>query len=113
MTIVPMLMAALFVVGVALFGVIMSGRSAAHSPIPRPLTPRADVIVGVLQRADPPSRPGQLASGSMARLPQGLAGARPRLPGLTRTRPLPALGPVMRRPPAPRRLPTNVFSDES
>jgi len=111
MTIVPILLAAVLVVGVALYGIIMSGHSAAHSGIPRPLTARADLIVGVPQLADTPSPPRQLAAGSMTRLPQASAGGRPRLPGLTRTRPVPVLGPVMHRP--PRRLPSNAFSDES
>ena len=101
MTIVPILLAAVLVVGVVLYGIIMSGHSAGHPGIPRPLDGRADVVVGV----------PQLASGSMTRLPQASAGARPRLPGLTRTRPMPVLGPVMHRP--PRRLPSNAFSDES
>jgi hypothetical protein len=106
-----MLLAALLVVGVALFGIIMSGRNAAYSPIPRSLDANADVVVGVPQLADTPSRPQQFASGSMTHLPQAPAGGRPRLPGLTRTRPVPVLGPVMHRP--PRRLPSNAFSDES
>lgn len=37
---------------------------------------------------------------------------RPRLPGLTRTRPQPVLGPP-KRTSAPRRVPTNAFSDET
>jgi hypothetical protein len=37
---------------------------------------------------------------------------RPRLPGLTRTRPVPTLGPP-KRPSAPRRVPTNAFSDDA
>jgi hypothetical protein len=111
MTIVPMLLAALLVVGVALFGIIMSGRNAAYSPIPRSFDANADVVIGVPQLADPPPRPHQLASGSMTRLPQTPAGARLRLPGLTRTPPVPVLGPVMHRP--LRRLPSNAFSDES
>lgn len=113
MMIVFMLLAALSVVGAALFGIIESGRDADHARIPRPLTARADLIIGVPQLADPPTLPRQLASGSMTVLPQAPAGRRPRLPGLRATRPVPVLGPVMRRAPTPRRLPTNAFSDES
>jgi hypothetical protein len=108
-----MLVAALLMVGAALRGIILSGRGAAQSRVPRPLTARADAIIGVPQLADPPSLPHRLASGSMTRLPQAPAGGRSRLPGLRATRAVPVLGPVMRRVPAPRRLPTNVFSDES
>lgn len=113
MMIVLMLLAALFVVGAALFGIIDSGGDADHARVPRSLTARADLIFGVPQLADPPTLPGRLASGSMTRLPQAPAGRRLRLPGLRATRPVPVLGPVMRRAPASRRLPTNVFSDES
>jgi hypothetical protein len=116
MMIVPMLLAALLVVGAALLGIIVSGRDVDQSRVPRPLTARADAIIGVPQLADPRSLPRRLASGSMTLLPQApaaTAGGRLRLPGLRATRAVPVLRPAMRRAPTPRRLPTNAFSDES
>jgi hypothetical protein len=118
MMIIPMLLAALLVVGVALLGIISSGRDAAQSRVPRRLPANADAVVGVPQllvtaataATAAPSR--RLASGSMELPSQASVRARPRLPGLTRTRPVPAFGPVRRHTPIPRRLSSSAFSDE-
>jgi hypothetical protein len=113
MTIVPVLAAAVLLVGGVAVLVVSLGRRAARSRVPRPLTENADDFVEVPPIADTPVMPLRLASGSMAIPPQTAAGPRPRLPGLTRTQPMPAIGTAKHRALTPRPVPTDAFSDKN